>query len=257
MRLTIDTSQLQQLASDLAGFSDRRLRAGLATALTRTARLVDAEWTGQLSTKFDRPTPLTLKATVVQTAQADKLQAVVMLRDQSRDRGIAPAEYLAPQEEGGQRGLKKFERALQSQGSMPSGWRVVPGKYAQLDGFGNISRGQIVQVLAQLGSAYSPGYQRVISTSAAKRAASAVRRGREYVAIVKRAKVGSLAPGVYQRSGKALLPVFIYTPRATYTKRLSLMADGLRVAQAQIGPQIKMAIDQQFENLARKQGRAP
>ena len=256
MKLTIDTSALQQLASDLTGFSDRRLRAGLATALTRTARQIEDNWRGQLGGRFDRPTSLTVNAAVVQTASAEKLTAVVMLKDQARDRGLAPAEYLAPQEAGGARGIKKFERALQSQGSMPAGWRAVPAKYAQLDSYGNVSRSQIVQVLAQLGSAYSPGYQRVISKSAAKRTATALRRGREYVAIVKRAKVGALAPGVYQRSGKDLLPVFIYVSRVAYTKRLALMTEGLAVARSQIGAQVKLALDEQFARLVAKQGRA-
>ena len=246
MKFSVSYSGFEEIRRSLEGFSERRLNAAIATALTRTAREIGQGWTAQIGARLDRPTPLTRRAVQVQRAEAAKLQATVGIRD-TVARGIAPSEYLGTQEQGGTRGLKKFEQALQRQGSMPAGMRVVPGQGARLDSFGNISRGQIVQVISQLGTQFSPGYQRVIGATAAKRQAAAKRAGREYVAITQ--PIGGLKPGVYQRSGKRLVPIFWYVSTTSYRKRLSLMATAERDASVLLTRHLDQSIAQQIQRL--------
>ena len=195
MNIVIDTGDLAQLRQGLQQFSDRRFQSGLSEALNKTARAIYDEWGGQLATRIDRPTQPTRLGPSISRADVGRLAAAVGLKDMIRGQSEgAPSEYLAPQEYGGDRKVKKFERALQAQGVMPVGSKVVPGKYAMLDGYGNISKAQIVQVLNQLSDQLSKGYRRVISVNAAKRATAASRAGRVYVADRENRRVQIFSP---------------------------------------------------------------
>lgn len=234
MRYEFDTRQLDELRQRFQQFSDTRFQSGLAAAVNETAFAVRDVWGGQIVTRLDRPTRLSSRAPQVVRADVGRLVAEIRLSDSvpGDPGGVAPSEYLATQARGAaDRRVKKFERALQSAGAMPAGWKVVPGRYAQRDAWGNISRHQIIEVLNQLGQDLSPGYQKVISRNAAKRAASAARAGRVYVAIPRRQ--GQLEAGVYYRDRRGnLLPVFFFVSRTRYAARLPLDgAAGKTVAQ--------------------------
>jgi len=235
----------------LDGFSARRMAAVVATTLTRSARELEPEWRGALATELDRPQQFTVNATRVQPATAQNLHAELAIKDKPVRAGApAPVDWLGPNESGGDRFIKRFERALIAQGSMPSGMRAVPGPFARLDGFGNVSRGQIVEVINQLGSHFSPGYQRVIGATAAKRLAAARRAGREYVAFPRRQ--GRIKPGVYERSGRQLLMVFAFVALVTYRKRLTL--DQIAISQAPVilSRQMERAISEHRARLAQR-----
>lgn len=251
MQINIQVTGIKELQRDLKDFSERRVKAVVATALTRTAAQTRKIWQNQINTVVQGPTPLTSKAVVFKGAKADKLEASVSL---AKGGGRAnPSEYLRPQEFGGGRNVKKFERALISAGAMPSGYITVPGSAAKLDSFGNVSRGQLVDVIRALGSQYSPGYQRVISKSTNKRLAAQARSGRQYIAVspadAKRFKVSA---GIYERmadgSRKA---IFLFKNGVTYRKRLGLLdrvADIERTLQAEVSK----AIEQSAARLAAK-----
>lgn len=247
MRVDVTVTGLQQAKQLLEGFSERRINAVAATTLTRVARELGQGWQKQMADRFDRPTPGTLRSVKWGRASASAIVAEVKVQDQAS--GTAPVEWIAPEERGGPRGIKKFERALSAQGAMPAGWRAVPGPAARLDAYGNMSRGQIVQVIAQLGAQYSPGYARVISPSAAKRAAKAVATGRAYVAIPPGNKA-RLRPGVYERNGKGLRPVMYFVSRADYRKRLDLVGSAVKAAPQMLQQQMQRAIEESAARLA-------
>lgn len=243
------------MRQQLQEFSDRRFRAAMATAITRTARDVEAEWDDQLAGRFDAPTRATLNAVALQRADAQTLTATVLIRDRAGSTGRAPVEWLSTEERGGARYIKRFEAALQAQGALPPGWVTVPGPAAKLDAYGNVTRGQIVQVIAQLGASFSPGYQRVISQSAAKRAARAVATGRQYVAVqpykATQRKDGR-RPGVYVRTAAQFEAVFWFVRKVSYRPRLSLKNRARAIADQQLGPQLQRAVG---DSLARLRAR--
>ena len=254
MNITIDTTDVRRVTDGLKEFSERRFRAAVATAITRTAREVEADWRRQFGGSLDRPTPLTRRAGVVQGATAQNLQAVVALREQTAA-GASPAEYLAPQETGGARGVKKFEAALQRAGVMQRGQRAVPGRGAKLDAYGNVSRSQIVQVLSQLAAGRtSVGYTRVIGRTQGKRDAARRRAGREYVAISR--PEGGLSAGIYERQGRGLVAVFVFVAGVKYNRRLSLIERGSRIANAAATANLQAAVAQQIQRLQDKLRRA-
>lgn len=253
MKITIDTRELEAMRREIAGFSERRMRAVVATALTRTARVTRDGWTRQLTSDIDRPTARTVGAAGFMGARADKLQATVFLKDQMA--GTSPAEYLQPQAVGGSRLLKKFERALVSSGAMPSGYFAVPGHAAVRDGYGNVSRAQLIAVIRALGQDYSPGYQRVISKSTAKRLQSQARHGRKYIAVLpKDAARAKVSPGIYERqpdgSRKA---VFLYKSQTTYRQRLRLVdRESVRDIEQTLQQEVGTALRENLQRLAAK-----
>lgn len=156
MNFSIDNRQLQALRATYGTFSDRRFAAGLATALTRTAQAIKGAQQAEMRDVFDRPTRFTLGAVFVDRARADKLEARVGIADSSGGQR-PPISWLRWQITGGQRTPKGFERALMRAGAMPDDMRAVPGRYARLDGYGNISAGQIRQILSQMRVELSSG----------------------------------------------------------------------------------------------------
>lgn len=252
--ISIKVTGLDELRAGLASFSDRRFASGIAEALNRTARQVADAWGRELSGELEQPTALTRRAAIIsKRADVGTLSAVVSLRDAVANNGVSPAEYIATQEFGdADRSLRKFERALVASGAMPAGYKCVPGKHAKLDGYGNVSRAQIVAVLNQMGAALSEGYRRVISASAARRASTAARQGRTYVPVPR--PIESLAAGIYERKGRLLLPVFFYVRSTRYTKRTNLLANGTRLGEQQVSIEITRAMEKRIASLARRGG---
>ena len=247
--IDIQITGLDALRQELRDFSERRFRAAVATALTRTARGVVREWRQVLESRIDRPLPQTRNAAKSDMATANTLAAKVFLANVGGQGNTPPAEVLGPLERGGTRGVKRFEAALVAAGAMPAGTKALPGPACQLDGYGNPRRAQLVSVLNQLGAQLSPGYQRVVARAAAKRRAAAARSGRVYVAIPRQVK--RLKPGVYERKGKrGLLAVFYFVSRVSYRPTLDLIGTGVRYINRDLQAQLDRAISESASRLA-------
>lgn len=254
MSYGIKIEGLSDAVNLLEGFSERRMNAVQATALTRSARRLAQGWEGELFSSLDRPTAATLKSVIVRTASADRLQADVFVRDLSSSGGPAPVDWLRPQEFGGDRFIKKFERALMAAGAMSRGMVAVPGGYAKLDAYGNVSRGQIVDVLRQLGAEFSPGYAQVISARKDKREAASKRSGRKYVALVSR--TNGYSPGIYERQGRRLLAVFVFKSGVRYRSRIDLLEQAQRDAPAILKNEAAVALADHIRRV-RQRGQMP
>lgn len=225
MKLTFSVDGLNVAVAEVQKqFSERRLRAVAATALTRTANDLAGLWRDGIAGAIDKPTRRTTASVMTKRSTEADLEASVFIKDKAGAAGVAPVEWMTPHEYARPRGLKKFEQALQAQGSMPAGTFAVPTPLAEKDGYGNVRRQLLVQILAQLGTQYSPGYQRVISKSAAKRASKALATGVQYVAVVTRTgRNRSDRPGIYKRTATGFMPIFYYINSINYQKRLSLL----------------------------------
>lgn len=228
---------VRQLQQQLAGFSQRRLQAAVATALTRTAHEIRADVQREMEAVFDRPTQYTLRSVRVKPATAANPVAEVYISQAKAARDPSPAVVLKPQVEGGTRGTKGLELALQAIGALPAGWKVVPGQGARLDPYGNVSRGLAQQVIAQLRQVYVP-----TGPINARRYAKAVRRtgGRYFVV----RPGGKRQPGVYIADvvGRNAVPAFVFVSRANYRKRLDFYGVAQRRVAQSIGTQVRRAI---------------
>lgn len=245
--IKLEIKGIKELQAQFKDFSERRMNAALATGLTLAAKRVSQDWQGQVNSRIDKPVARTRSASMFRGASATNLVAEVKLKDQMA--GLAPATYLAPQELAGSRLEKKFERSLIASGAMPRGYITVPGKHAQRDSYGNVSRALIIAVISQLGKDFSPGYQQVISKKSDKRLASQAKRGRRYIVV----KPGTtrVSPGIYERMANgSLKAVFLFRKDVTYGKRLSLIERGQQVGNAIAVEEIGRAL---AESLARMQ----
>lgn len=224
--------------------TDAQIAKGLAIGLTQIGVKVKAAVAAEMRGVFDRPTPYTMNA--LQLKSAEKTHAVPRAFVGFKDRagsfipnsstdagGIigGRAHYLRPQVFGGSRPLKALESRLRRAGVMGAGQYALPGWGARLDAYGNMSQGEIVQVLAYVGGFGDVGG--VKNTTAAGKARLKA-KGTEYFAL--KAGRGGLTPGIYRRSGKgaraSLQQVLKFIDRAPqYRQRLDFYGVADREAE--------------------------
>jgi hypothetical protein len=255
LKMTVDG--LAGVQSMLSSISQRRINAVVATALTRTAVEVKAAEVSELAQSIDRPTPYTLSSIYVKPARADSLAAEVWFKDDMAGSGTPATKYLLPQVEGGQRHMKRFEKALQAAGVMPTGTVAVPGSAAKLDAYGNMSRGQIQQILSQAGTELTAGHNRTLTkgtdrASRTKQRNAYGRAGGQFVAV--KVQRGKLKPGIYiaearnfgaklglGRTGK-LKPVLLFVRAANYRSRFDFHGVAERVSAERLPLQVTRAL---------------
>ncbi len=201
----------------------KQARFATAVALTRTAQDVRVGLQKEMARAFDRPTRFTLNSLFLKPATKALLEATVWVKDTER-----PKHYLHPEIDGGPRPQKRFEDLLRQRGILGPNERTVPGKGAKLDSFGNMGRGQIVQILSQLQAFNLSGFDANATNSKRSRAKRAAvkyfyaRKGeaRQGGGSWKRGeKVQHLTSGIYAKTSKGITPVLIFVNRAQYKQR--------------------------------------
>lgn len=262
MRITL-TSNIDEVRKQFAEFSDRRFNAAMATALTRTAVQVRDAVQAEMPRVLDRPTPYTTRQLRYVPARADRLAAavgfnVVNVTDERGAtiafRDLGPGEtpagkYLTPQIDGGSRQMKRMEVALRYAGALPEGWLTVPGDGARLDAYGNVSRGQVAQVLSQLRLQLLSGSSRNASFNARKQITAQRKAGGRFFVVPP--GQGKLQPGIYQREfiGRNITPVFIFVRSANYKRRFDFDGLSRRVADATLPQEIDRALAESLSRL--------
>jgi hypothetical protein len=249
MTATITIKGLEAFKAEMRDFSERRMNAAVATALTRTAKQSREVMQRRLGQLFDRPTPYTLNALFFTGATAQRLVASVKFKDEGAGSGTPATKYLLPNVEGGARRSKRFEVALQAAGHLPAGWVVTPGPGASIDAFGNISKGQVIQVLSQLRITLVAGSNRNMSFDKGKSISAQRKAGGRFFVV----KPGGRArPGVYQREfvGRGVTPVFWFVHHAAYKKRLDFDAEVQRVAEPLLPIEMARAVSEAAARLA-------
>ena len=152
---------------------------------------------------------------------------------------------------------------------MPRGWYAVPGAGARLDAYGNISRGQIVQILSQLRAGTERGSLRHMAKGDDRKAISSRRRaqgraGGEFLAMPERR--GKLKPGVYLLQGRdfgarigygrsaRLVPVLVYVRQVAYARRLDWYGVARSTSSDVLPAQVDRALAEHVQRLAARGG---
>lgn len=232
MRVTLDA---RGTADAIRARMSRRATA-VQDAARRTVNILAMKGTrgiqDEMRRVFDRPTPYAINsvawvenlpgpaAAVVFRGSTDPVSRAGQFKGahEAADQG-----YLKAQIYGGVRRQKASEIRLQRLRIVNQQIYVVPTKYADLDAFGNISRGQIIKILSALEALGGPG-QGFDSNRKPGRKGRGRRRAEEYFAVWPGTN-GQLPPAIYRRYGRGasafVRPVLIFAKKAaTYRPRL-------------------------------------
>jgi hypothetical protein len=235
--ISCDTSKLE---TELQGWEQKKLPYATATALTRTAKRVQAAFIDAMKKDFDRPTPYTLGGTFVKPATASVLTATVGWKDWAA-KAVPASVFMLPQVAGGRRNLKSTERMLAAKNYLPAGMVTVPGAAAKLDSYGNMSRGQLVQLVSALQAFPEAGYNaNRVADRARLRSAKAKRQAQFFVGSP---AGGRLPLGVYQRmSDHTIRPILIFVKQPNYKILIPFAALAERVYTADFQEEFNRAM---------------
>lgn len=239
-----DITKSTQAAARLLQNMPGQVRYAASRAINAALRVGLQAEQQRMGAVFDRPTPYTLRGGVsVKPSDKANLVGELAIATVATGENVPPGKPLLAEVRGGARRLKRSEVLLQRAGLLPQGWLTVPGRGAKMDGYGNIQRGQILQILSWF-AAYPETNSRAgrvrnsmrdNSTAAgrAKRAAGTRNRaGLEYFAVQPGGR-GGLSPGIYARqtagkrfTGPVVRPraVLVFVQRTQYAKRFDFVA---------------------------------
>jgi hypothetical protein len=255
---------IEELKGKLDMFERSQLPYAMARALTKTAQDVKSAEITEMKNVFDRPTPYTLNSLYLRPATKTNHTALVWLKDDA-GKGTPAAEYLLPEIVGGNREMKRFERALQATGVMPKGMFAVPGAAADIDAYGNMSCGQIRQILSYFKSAeMTAGYTANMTPEKKKRLAKGTKRRRGFTYFVSNGSgrtvlgliedkfinpTAHLPMGIYKRVGfawgSALKPIVMFVKNApSYSPRFKFFEVGQRVVNEKFQANFAQAMDE-------------
>lgn len=231
-----------------------QLPYAVARGLTATIKDVRDAEVDEMRKVFQAPTPFTLRSLYVRPATKARQEASTWLKDRTGP------HYLVPQIAGGGRPLKRFEHRLVMHGYMRQNQRAVPAAGARLDAYGNMSKGQINQILSQLRTAVVQGdFSNATNSkrSRAKRAqqayfvsqgSSARRFGFQGARGKGQTFEQHLPAGVWVRHytswGTAVKPVVLFVSGVRYNKRFDFFGVAERTVQRMLPLRMQAAVDE-------------
>lgn len=229
------SSNKDQVARQLRVFAEKQIRFAAAQAINDSVQDCRSTVPAAMRRIFRAPVARTLSSVRYNRATSATLSASIWINDDP-GKGIAPARYLAAEITGGSRHKKRFERALQQRGLMPTGMFAVPADGAPKDAKGDVPGSFYVRILSYLGAFGEQGY-RANMTDKRKSQIAGVKvsahgfktiTGAVYFVATGRGKTKHLKPGIYKKSGThgaVIQPVFIFVNSATYKQRFDF--DGI------------------------------
>lgn len=238
MSFSFDTSGMDDALAALNRLGGDLPRRALADALSHTANQIRQALRPAMVNVFDRPTPFTLNAVRVLNAKPNRPEAAVWVKDEKdgASKGQAAEDWVAPQVFGGPRAAKKSEMLLRARGILPAGKFIAAGIGAQLDAYGNISRGQMTKILSGLRA----GEGSAGSSSNASNSRRSAKKGNAKAYFVIRQ--GTTPIGIVERRGKSTAMVLAFVRQPQYQRRLDFHGIAGRVAAANMEANINKAI---------------
>lgn len=246
---------VQVIAEQLArkmGAVIRELPRDVNTALNNTAFATMKPLRDEMRRAFNNPTPYTLKSIRVFKATGRRPDALVWLRDS----GVVPRDhYLLPQIVGGPRGQKRSEYRLSGGGS---GVHFVPAKSLPTDAHGNVRRGLIQQIIAQVGIDDRAGSTSTQTPASKAKRRRKKKRGGEYFSVtegMRKRGESTLPPGIYERIstgfGSAIRPALVQTKTAPqYRPRFDFYGVVERVFKSVFRNELRKQIAKSIEKSA-------
>ncbi len=249
IKVNVDSSGMLRLRAELDGKA-KQVRFAAMRALNEAAFKASKDTAKEMARIFDRPTPWVLGSVRYRKATRAKLEAQVDFDFWGNKQGVTVSHVLNAEIHGGARKAKRHEIALQRAGILPPGMGIVPGDAAAMDSYGNMSSGQIVQIMAWFKAFGEQGYKANMTDKTRGRLGRdnkrTGRKGFSYFALKKRH--GKLLPGVYQRFdfgfGSAIKPVMIFVRMPQYKRRLDFYGLAERSARAEFNAKFPVLLEE-------------
>lgn len=236
MKISVDVKGLDAVVAQLTGMG-KQVRYATAVALTRTGKEVEKDIQQTIPQTFDRPKPQTTKGTFIKKATPATLAATVGIKDRI-------AAYLAPNIGASgktPRTYKNSEKMLRAARILPDGHYTVPGAGARLDQYGNMSRGQIVQILSYFRTFGNTAINSKRMNATDKYRANLARKSSDYF-VVPVAAAG-LFPGIWQRVSKQeIKPVLVFVNQPQYKAIYNFNEKAQRTVQRVFEQEFKYAL---------------
>jgi hypothetical protein len=215
----------------------------IAKALTFTAKkAIQPALVQQMATDFDRPTRRTLDSTWIKAATPQNLEARVKIKDFAVNIPSRHISWIGHHIAGGARLSKRSEDLLRQRGILGQDEYIVPGVGAKLDAYGNISRGQMQQILSRVDASFDK------LTRAPGRVSRVRGKGYGETYFYLRDPRGKLTRrGIYRRiifgSGSAVQPVLVFVKQPRYARRFDFFGIVEREFQRHYPMQLKYELD--------------
>jgi hypothetical protein len=248
MQIKIDISGLDQVRKAME-YLPKKAKYAAVKSMNTSMEWAQTSVRKEMRNVFDRPTPWVLNSLRIKYAKPITLTAELAFKDINSV--TSSSTMVLPHVDGGQRRFKAMEARLMGIGLMPSGYNAVPGGAAKLDANGNMSRGQISQLLNVLGTYTESGFNKANLNTRARLAKGNAKKNiygfAYWVNPVGGKQSKHLQPGVYQRVvtgfGTSLKPILIFIKQARYKKRL----DFYGITQREIDKRFAGEFDRAFE----------
>jgi hypothetical protein len=255
------TSNITQVQAAVAKAASQ-VPFALSTALNKIAAKAKDAIRSEMPKVFDRPTPWVLNSLRIKYASKSNISAELAYKDKNSVESAR--SMIEPHVFAGRRHHKAMEARLLRMGFIPTGYSVVPGAAAKLDGNGNMSQGQISQLLNVLGAYTESGFNKA-NINTVKRLAKGNAKKNIYGFVYWVNKVDGagrnkkIPPGIYQRVvtgfGTSLKPILIFVKQAQYKKRLDFFGLAGAVVDKEFPGEFDRAFDEAMRtSLLKQQG---
>jgi hypothetical protein len=243
------------------GNTEKQVHAATMIALTKTAKHAQKAMYDEFRQQFDRPTPTVMKSLFVDPAKKDTLAARMYLKDRALGgkNTRSMSEILAHHFVGGGRQHKQLEDVLRSYGYLDAGDMIVPGAAAKMDRYGNMNRGQITQILSQIGLVRggfdsSPTSSRRSKRNVARAGVifwsggpmSSRRKLVDKASGIAYGTTGTgatnLPKGAWMRAGRSVKPLWIVVKGTSYRRRFDFMRTGQAAVDRHFGNEFEAAL---------------
>lgn len=255
IEIKIDGKELAQFGKTLEGFNAKDLPYATSVAANKTADRALKKLQRDLPQQLDRPTPFALRSLFVRKATKAKPEATIEWRSFG-GRSFGAGRPLAVQADGGVRGKKGFEQALQGVGMMPRGWFAVPSDNALKDAYGNVPGRLYTQILSYLRADRSGTQNRPVNANTKRKRTRQAKRISKFFAVHSGRVIGSSQPtklgaGIYERIasafGAAYRQLFFFIPQMSYRKRAEIAQSVERYAPTIFPDEFEKAMRQSIE----------
>ena len=201
-------TNMREFMRGLSRVEREQLPFAMSLAINMTADQVIKDNQREMESRLDRPTRFTVNSQRKTFATRRRLISTISFKRFAT--GTSPGIYMRAIMEGGPRGQKAFERAMVQKRMLERGAKLVPGRDARTNQYGNLPRSQYTRILRGAGPSNT---QRGRQLPRSPQAGAGT-----YFAVTPRDN-SNLPPGVWQRMANGRLrQILRAVPSARYSK---------------------------------------